>query len=127
MLGCVSGCESDLVPVGPSDGPNGPLAGDWSSGVLGVNLDQRVSVMDVAAAAESVLMRLGYSVTSRSVTSRSASLVGSAPSGRSPGSVQVFASPTGISTRVEVVCPPFGNLGASREVLDAILAKLGAY
>jgi hypothetical protein len=114
-----AGCETQRVPVGPQS-----LSGDWSMGLLGVNLEPSVTVLAVVAAAENALTRAGYSIGQRSATARDGRVVGSAPSGTGSGSASVYVVRTAESTRIEVTHQPGGNLGASRDLMDAVLGQL---
>jgi hypothetical protein len=113
------GCETQRVPVGPQ-----ALGGDWSLGLLGVNLEPSVTVLAVVAAAENALTRAGYSIGQRTATARDGRVVGTSPSGTGSGSASVYVVRTAESTRIEVAHLPGGNLGASRDLMDAVLGQL---
>jgi len=118
----LAGCQSDPVPIGT----NG-LQGDWSGsleGVLGVNLAPDTDVLAVAAAAENVLTRQGLSLRRRSTSPNEARVTGMGATGSSTRGCSVFVTRNPESVRLEVVHHPTGDLAASREVMEAILALL---
>lgn len=100
----------------------------YSGSTLKTELPPEVSVEAVQAAAESVLLARGYTITTTRHDAEKGRVVG-----RSPADDEWFGSDetvirayvTGAGTGITVNVEPWGDEMASRALLDALLARLG--
>ncbi len=100
----------------------------YSMPKLKTELPPEVSVEAVTAAAESVLLARGYTITTTRHDAEKGRVVGRSPAdtgwtGADQTAIRAYV--TGAGTGVTIEVEPWGDEMASRALLDALLARLG--
>jgi hypothetical protein len=117
QLSCVSG----PIPLGQQ----GSVRGDYSFGALTVQFDRDLTVLAVLGAAESALIRRGYTVTNRFGAEDRGRVVGRYPSAAGSEMAEVWVQGDLQGPTMQVKVGAMGELGASRDLANDILALLG--
>jgi hypothetical protein len=123
-VGVLGGCATDPEPVGSLQGNS--LTATYAMGTLSTTVDKStVGTREVAAAAENVLRRRGYTIRSASISDDLTRISGSAVGAGNWDATIVSASRTATGVRIEVHVEPFGDQDKSRAVLNDVLGRLG--
>lgn len=121
--GCSSASSSREVYVGSR---SNPIYATYSFGALEAQIPEPLPVRSAGAAAEATLRERGYMITSVRTTDDLVRVEARPPSreGGKRWVVESRATSDG-QTLLSVECRPWGEDGASRVMMDAILQRLG--
>ncbi|RNC82074.1 MAG: DUF3568 family protein [Phycisphaera sp.] len=116
----VTGCVRTTATQGYHD-----IRANWSFGTLEAKLPEGYRAGDVAAAAESALTRMGYTVTDRAESEQRATLEARQSGSAVFEKVVVRATPDGRRVRLKISVRPMGDEDSARILLDEMLVLLG--
>lgn len=119
-LALLPGCSRTTATQGRHD-----IRADWWSPSLEAYLPETYRAADVAAAADSALVRMGYTVTDRTESDDRAIVTASPPGAGPLDKVVVRAIPSGRRVLVRVSTRPLGDEDRARIVMDEMLVLLG--
>lgn len=117
----LGGCAAETVALGRS----GDVRGDYQLGELTVQLDQRASVLDAAAAAEGALVRRGYTITQRFAGEGQARLTATTATPGRMWDATVWITNRLAGPEIAVRVALSGDVAESRSILNDTLAQLG--
>lgn len=119
-LALLPGCSRTTATQGRHD-----ISANWWSPSLEARLPEPYRAADIAAASETALVRMGYTITER-LESDDRAIVTGAPPGAGPmDRVVVRAIPSGRRTMVRISTRPLGDEDRARIIMDELLVLLG--
>lgn len=116
----LAGCARTTATQGYHD-----IRADWSFGTLEAKLPAGYRAGDVAAAAESALTRMGYTITDRAESEQRATIEARQSGSTVFDKIVVRATPDGRRVRVKISVRPMGDEDSARIILDEMLVLLG--